>query len=102
MEPRLKETIKKEIQPILKEKFGYKNLYMGPKISKVVLNMAIKFGGSSIKDFKKVDGKLGNFQQNFKVYGKGSTACPRRGCSGIIQKIFISNRSTYYCPKCQK
>ncbi len=39
MEPRLKETIKKEIQPILKEKFGYKNLYMGPKISKVVLNM---------------------------------------------------------------
>ena len=38
MEPRLKETFKKKIQPTLKEKFGYKNLYMGPQIYKVVLN----------------------------------------------------------------
>ena len=39
MEPRLKETIKKEINPSLKEMFGYKSLYMGPKIEKIVLNM---------------------------------------------------------------
>ena len=37
MEPRLKTLITKEIQPSLKEKFGYKNLYMGPQISKIVL-----------------------------------------------------------------
>ena len=49
MEPRLKETIKKEIQPTLKEKFGYKNLYMGPKISKVVLNMGLGLDGNDSK-----------------------------------------------------
>ena len=52
MEPRLKETIKKEIQPSLKEKFGYKNLYMGPKISKVVLNMGLGLDGNDSKILK--------------------------------------------------
>ena len=41
MEPRIKEIILKEINPSLKEMFGYKNLYMGPKIEKIVLNMGI-------------------------------------------------------------
>ena len=52
MEPRLKETIKKEIQPMLKEKFGYKNLYMGPKIYKVVLNMGLGLDGNDSKILK--------------------------------------------------
>ena len=46
MEPRLKEIILKEINPGLKEKFGYKNLYMGPKIEKVVLNMGLGLDGN--------------------------------------------------------
>ncbi len=52
MEPRLKATINKEIQPILKEKFGYKNLYMGPKIYKVVLNMGLGIDGNDSKILK--------------------------------------------------
>ena len=52
MEPRLKETINKQIQPILKEKFGYKNLYMGPKIYKVVLNMGLGIDGNDSKILK--------------------------------------------------
>ena len=52
MEPRLKETIIKEIQPTLKEKFGYKNLYMGPKILKVVLNMGLGLDGNDSKILK--------------------------------------------------
>ena len=67
-----------------------------------VLNKAIIFGGSSIRNFKKTDGIPGNFQQNFKVYGKNNTRCPRNDCSGHIQKILISGRSAFYCPKCQK
>ena len=39
MTPRLKEIYSKEIQPALKTKFGYKNIYMGPKMEKVILNM---------------------------------------------------------------
>ncbi len=52
MIPRLKETIKKEIQPLLKEKFGYKNLYMGPQIHKVVLNMGLGLDGNDSKILK--------------------------------------------------
>ena len=52
MEPRLKETINKVIQPSLKEKFGYKNLYMGPQIYKVVLNMGLGLDGNDSKILK--------------------------------------------------
>ena len=66
-----------------------------------VLNRAIVFGGSSIRDFTKTDGIPGNFQQNFKVYGKNNAQCPRHGCYGYIKKILVSSRSAFYCPKCQ-
>jgi len=66
-----------------------------------VLNKAIILGGSSIRDFKKTDGVLGNFQKNFKVYGKNNAQCPRHSCDGYIQKILVSSRSAFYCPKCQ-
>ena len=49
MEPRLKETIIKKINPSLKEMFGYKNLYMGPKIEKIVLNMGLGLDGNDAK-----------------------------------------------------
>ncbi len=49
MEPRLKSLIAKEINPSLKEKFGYKNLYMGPKIEKIVLNMGLGLDGNDSK-----------------------------------------------------
>tara|TARA_S200000501_G_scaffold359986_1_gene386542 strand:+ start:2047 stop:2601 length:555 start_codon:yes stop_codon:yes gene_type:complete len=49
MEPRLKEIIFKEINPSLKEMFGYKNLYMGPKIVKIVLNMGLGLDGNDAK-----------------------------------------------------
>tara|TARA_Y100001970_G_C14083630_1_gene776081 strand:- start:253 stop:807 length:555 start_codon:yes stop_codon:yes gene_type:complete len=52
MEPRLKETINKQIQPILKEKFGYKNLYMGPQVYKIVLNMGLGLDGNDTKILK--------------------------------------------------
>jgi formamidopyrimidine-DNA glycosylase len=69
--------------------------------AKKVLNKAIIFGGSSIRDFKKTDGVPGNFQKNFKVYGKNNAQCPRHGCDGYIQKILVSSRSAFYCPNCQ-
>ena len=60
MEPRLKETINKEIQPILKEKFGYKNLYMGPHIDKIVLNMGLGLDGNDSKIVKTCQEDLSN------------------------------------------
>ena len=49
MEPRLKDKIINEINPSLKEMFGYKNLYMGPKIEKIVLNMGLGLDGNDSK-----------------------------------------------------
>ena len=49
MQPRLKEIISREINPSLKEMFGYKNLYMGPRIQKIVLNMGLGLDGNDSK-----------------------------------------------------
>ena len=70
--------------------------------SKSVLNKAIKKGGSSIRDFKNTSGKKGNFQKEFKVYQRENLHCLRSKCEGKIKKIFISNRSTFFCNTCQK
>ena len=49
MTPRLKELYLKEIQPALKTQFGFKNLNMGPKIEKVILNMGLGLDGNDAK-----------------------------------------------------
>ena len=60
MQPRLKDLIVKEIQPNLKEKFGYKNLYMGPQISKVIINMGLGLDGNDAKILKSCEEDLAN------------------------------------------
>ena len=70
--------------------------------SRKVLLDAISKGGSSIRDFKNTSGKKGYFQKNFKVYQRDGLICKRLKCRGIIKKKNISNRSTFFCNKCQK
>ena len=60
MIPRLKITVQKEIEPKLKERFGYKNLYMGPKIQKIVLNMGLGLDGNDQKILKSCEEDLAN------------------------------------------
>ena len=60
MEPRLKEMIIKEINPSLKEMFGYKNLYMGPRIDKVVINMGLGLDGNDAKIVNSCQDDLAN------------------------------------------
>ena len=52
MTPRLKELYIKKIQPNIKEKFGFKNIYMSPKLVKVVLNMGLGVDGNDSKIIK--------------------------------------------------
>ena len=70
--------------------------------TKKILTEAILFGGSSIRDFKGISGKTGSFQQKFMVYNRDGEYCRKAPCNGKIKKIYISNRSTFYCLKCQK
>ena len=58
MVPRLKDLFEKEIQSNLKDKFGYKNLYMGPKLEKVVINMGLGLDGNDSKILKSCDEDL--------------------------------------------
>jgi len=72
------------------------------KFTKKILIKSIDQGGSSIKNFVNIEGKSGSFQQKFNVYNREKSKCNRNKCLGIIQKINISNRSSYFCSKCQK
>ena len=67
---------------------------------KSVLNDAIKAGGSSLRDHRRADGSLGDFQHNFQVYDREGEPCPH--CGGKIKRIVQTGRSTFYCPSCQK
>ncbi len=68
---------------------------------KKILKLSISKGGSSIRDFQNTLGKSGNFQQFFNVYGQKNKNCSRISCKGKIKKIVISNRSSFYCNRCQ-
>ena len=67
--------------------------------SKIVLDKAMKAGGSTIHSFTS-DGIAGDFQVQLLVYGKKDDVCPN--CGGKFRKIFVGGRGTTYCPKCQK
>jgi formamidopyrimidine-DNA glycosylase len=67
---------------------------------KAVLLDAIEAGGSSLRDHRKADGSLGDFQHNFQVYDREGQPCP--ACKGKIRRIVQLGRSTFYCPSCQR
>jgi formamidopyrimidine-DNA glycosylase len=67
---------------------------------KAVLKDAIAAGGSSLRDHRRTDGALGDFQHNFQVYDREGEPCPN--CRGKIKRIVQGGRSTFYCPACQK
>ena len=70
--------------------------------SKLILNQAIKKGGSSIRNFKNVEGRNGSYQNEFKVYQRENLNCLNKDCFGKIKKKVISKRSTFFCNRCQK
>lgn len=65
-----------------------------------VLAEAIQAGGSSVENFLNPDGEPGWFQQKLRAYGREGEKCMR--CDGIIQRIVLGQRGTWFCPKCQK
>jgi formamidopyrimidine-DNA glycosylase len=64
-----------------------------------VLTFAIERRGSSIRDYVGGSGERGEFQNEFRVYGRTGEPCPR--CKTPIQRIRLAGRSTHFCPKCQ-
>jgi formamidopyrimidine-DNA glycosylase len=65
-----------------------------------ILSDAIEVGGTSLRDFTVGDGTPGYFGQELKVYGRENQPC--LNCSSSIKRIIIGQRSSFYCPRCQR
>lgn len=72
------------------------------KCLKQVINKGIKYGGSTASDENYVNafGQKGKYQTKFLVYEQQGKQCHR--CHGVIKKIKLGGRGTYFCPLCQK
>lgn len=65
-----------------------------------ILQTAIQQGGTTLKDFVGGDGKPGYFAQELQVYGKAGASCPQ--CQTVLKDLRLGQRSSVYCPNCQK
>ena len=78
----------------------------GPKLARLVetirqvLSESIEQGGTTLRDFVNSDGQPGYFAQRLFVYGREGKPC--RNCATPIRQKVMGQRSTYWCPKCQK
>jgi formamidopyrimidine-DNA glycosylase len=70
------------------------------KAMRFVLRKALKYRGTSIRDFKDAEGKEGDFQSHLRVYGKESIPCSR--CRKRIERLRLGGRSSFFCSRCQK
>lgn len=67
---------------------------------KHTLRAAIRAGGSSLRDYVDSDGLAGNFQSRTWVYGREGAPCRR--CGTTIRRLVQAQRSTFFCPRCQR
>ncbi len=67
---------------------------------KAVLSRAIEVGGTTLRDFTNSDGEPGYFKQSLYVYGRAGQPC--KGCGESLKEVRVSQRSTVYCPACQR
>lgn len=66
-----------------------------------VLKEGIKYGGSSENAYVNALGEKGQMQEHFRVYARPGKPCPNK-CGGIIKRIALGGRGTFFCPVCQK
>lgn len=67
---------------------------------KMVLAEAIGFGGTTLRDFVREDGRPGYFSASLKVYGRADEPCP--SCGQPLRMIRLGQRATIFCGQCQR
>lgn len=70
------------------------------KAIRTVLSMAIRHGGTTLRDYVGASGEPGYFKQKLFVYERAGEPCRR--CGTLIKHVVQGQRSTYYCPNCQR
>lgn len=89
------------IHPLRKANRISKNRYARLSVVvREVLAAAIEQGGTTLRDFVGGDGKPGYFKQELQVYGRGGQACV--DCEATLKEVRLGQRSTVYCPRCQR
>jgi formamidopyrimidine-DNA glycosylase len=69
------------------------------KNMRLILKQAIKYRGTSMRNYRDASGQKGNYLSKLKVYGKKGGLCPK--CGSVIKRSVQAGRSTFYCEKCQ-
>ena len=91
-----------KIHPLrIASKLSYKQIKQLINNCSQLLNSSIKHGGTSFGDantFRNIYSHEGQFSEQLQVYGRDGKLCR---CGGIIRKIRLDGRSTYYCQRCQ-
>lgn len=64
------------------------------------LSQALQLGGSTLRDFHDARGQDGDFQAHAAVYGRAGLPCP--ACATPVRRIVQGQRSTFFCPRCQR
>ena len=85
----------KDVSKLTRKELG--NIY---RSMREILAKAIKLGGESISDFRKISGERGYFDKERRVYQREGEKCSR--CGEIIKRVKLAGRSAHFCPKCQK
>jgi formamidopyrimidine-DNA glycosylase len=67
---------------------------------RTTLEAALALGGSTLRDFRDAHGMAGQFQLSAGVYGRAGQPC--RACGTVVRRVVQSQRSTFFCPACQK
>lgn len=90
-----------KINPLLKVNLlSWKQCQKLVKETKRILTLAIKHRGTTIKDHTDSHGKKGLFQNKLKVYNRSNQPCIN--CKTRLAMVRIGQRSTVFCPKCQR
>ena len=65
-----------------------------------VLRKAIRWGGTTISTFENAVGTTGRYQRHLAVYGRAGKPCVQ--CGATILRMVQQQRSTFFCPSCQR
>ena len=82
------------------QNLGRRSLLRLGRMVPLILEKAIRFKGTTVRDYRDGEGLEGTFQNHLRVYGREALPCPR--CGRAIRRIRVSGRSSFFCPRCQR
>jgi formamidopyrimidine-DNA glycosylase len=65
-----------------------------------VLAAAVALQGTTLYDYRTVNGEVGSYLEKLDAYGHTGDPCPR--CGTAIERLVVAQRSSHVCPRCQR